>query len=109
LANTEQKAIAKAQQCPAHRWQGEDERERRQQEQAQHRSNSSQNQMSNLRVLSMLEEIARSATANVSILPKESSYRRARVISNFNFICQKNRKSGSPQPDIEFNVLNMRK
>src|SRR5260370_26908849 len=109
LANAEQKAIAKTQQCPAQRWQGKDERERRQQEQTQGRSNSSQNQMSDLRALSMLEEIAGSAVTNVSILAKESSHRAARVISNFNFTSQKDGKSGGPQPDIQLNVLNVRK
>src|SRR5262249_61937468 len=88
LANAEQKAIAKTQQCPAQRGQGEDERERRQQEQTQGRSNSSQNQMPEFGALSMLEEIAGPAAANVSILAKESSDRPARVISNFDFTFQ---------------------
>src|SRR5262249_62423558 len=109
LANAEHKAIAKTQQRPAQRWEGKDERERRQQEQTQGRSDTSENQMSDLRALSMLEEIARSAAANVSILAKKSSHRAARVISNFNFTRQKDRKSGGPQPDIELNVLDVRK
>src|SRR6516164_1183774 len=109
LANAEQKAIAKTQQCPAQRWEGKDEREWRQQEQTQRRSNSSQNQMSDLRVLSMLEEITGSAATNVSILPNESSHCVARVIGNFNLTGQKDRKSGGPQPGIQLNVLNVRK
>jgi hypothetical protein len=65
LMETENDCVAETQQDPGQRWSDENRRERRQHVEANHRNDPGQDQIPKLRVLAMLEKIARASTPDV--------------------------------------------